>query len=411
MNRRRTSFSLTGTLLVLMVLQASGQERIEGLHYQTGKPVVVTMHEGMIVSVRPVRKLTGGNRHLMIAPGLIDNQVNGYAGITFAFGGGELTPEGIRKATRELWKKGVTSYLATLTTNSRELLEKNLKLLAGMKNDPELKGSLAGIHMEGPYISPEDGYRGAHPVPHIRKPDWDEFNGLYKASEENIVTVTLAPEQEGALDMITRLTNLGIIVAIGHHNASAPIISQAVRNGARIATHLGNGCANMINRHDNVLWPQLANDQLMISIICDGFHLRDDEIASFYRIKGPERTILTSDVTGFAGLEPGFYTVDEGDTIELTPEGMLRYPARNVLYGSALTISRGVVHIMHVTGCSLADAIRMASENPARLYGWNDRGTLSPGKRADLILFNIGERELNIRKTFVAGELVYEAAR
>ena len=411
MNMKRSIANLTWIFTILMVLRSSGQERIEGLHYQTGKPVEVTIQEGIIVSVRPVRKLNGENRKLLIAPGLIDNQVNGYAGVTFALGGGVLTPEGVRKATRELWKKGVTSYLATLTTNSRELLEKNMKLLAGMKNDPELKGSMAGIHLEGPYISPEDGYRGSHPIPYIRKPDWEEFLELYKASGENIVTVTLAPEQEGAMDLIRKIRELEITVALGHHNASAKIINEAVENGAKIVTHLGNGCANMINRHDNVFWPQLANDQLMISIICDGFHLRDEEIVSFYKIKGTERTIITSDISGYAGLEPGFYIVDEGDTIELTSEGMLRYPIRNVLYASASPISSGVVHIMHVTGCSLADAIRMASENPARLYGWDDRGTLSPGKRADLILFNIGERDLNIRKTYVSGELVFEATR
>ena len=182
-------------------------------------------------------------------------------------------------------------------------------------------------------------------------------------------------------------------------------------NGAKIATHLGNGCANMINRHINPLWPQLANDRLMASIICDGFHLCDEEIAVFFKVKRVENTIITSDVTSFAAMPPGQYKSEEDETIELTPEGMLRYPVQNVLYGSATPISRGVVHIMEITGCTLDDAICMASTNPAKLYGLTDRGSIEPGKRADLILFSIGDRELKIEKTYVAGKLVYNASK
>jgi N-acetylglucosamine-6-phosphate deacetylase len=305
----------------------------------------------------------------------------------------------------------VTTYLATLTTNSMETLLKNFEMLAKVKDDPELRGSLAGFHLEGPYISPVDGYRGAHPLQYVRKPDWDAFMKFYEASGKSILTVTIAPELEGAMNFIRKCTDMGITVAIGHHNASKEIIDEAVLNGAKIATHLGNGCANMISRHDNPLWPQLANDQLKASIICDGFHLRDEEIKTFYKVKGAENTIITSDVTGFAGLPPGQYKVEGGETIELTQEGMLRYPAQNVLYGSATPISRGVVHIMKVTGCTLADAIRMASTNPALLYGLDDRGSIEPGKRADLILFTIGEHDMNIVQTFVAGELVYDVLK
>jgi N-acetylglucosamine-6-phosphate deacetylase len=252
-----------------------------------------------------------------------------------------------------------------------------------------------------------DGYRGAHPLKYVRKPDWNEFTALYEASQRSILTVTIAPEVDGAMDFISRSTAMGIIVAIGHHNANKACIDSAVTRGAGISTHLGNGCANMINRHDNPLWPQLANNQLMASIICDGFHLRDEEIAVFYKVKGPDKTIITSDVTSFATLPPGNYKNSEGETIELTAEGMLRYPAQNVLYGSASPISRGVGQIVRVTGCSIADAIGMASTNPAKLYGLTDRGSLEPGKRADLILFEMKNSALLIKKTYVNGQLVY----
>jgi len=223
--------------------------------------------------------------------------------------------------------------------------------------------------------------------------------------------VTIAPEMEGAQDFIKKCHEKGIVVAVGHHNANKQQLDLAVENGARISTHLGNGCANMINRHYNPLWPQLSNDDLMISIICDGFHLLPEEIRVFYKTKGVDKTIITSDVTSYAAMEPGQYKTQTGETIELTKEGKLFYPAQNVLYGSASPITNGVGYIMKVTGCSLADAIQMSCTNPAKLYGLNDRGTMESGKRADLILFTLDDFKVNIQKTFVKGELVFDASK
>jgi len=397
-------------LFIPMIIanNSMAQTKVEGLLYLTKKPVSVEIMNGKIVRVNQIEKLSDEKHPVYIAPGLIDSQVNGFAGVSFCFGGGQLSQEGILKATSELWKKGVTTYLPTLTTNSHEVMLRNFELLAAIKENKDLHGSIAGYHLEGPYISPIDGYRGAHPLKYVHNPDWKEFYELYEASGKNIKTITLAPELEGAMEFIRKCRELGVIVAIGHHNANKATVDEAVLNGARISTHLGNGCANTINRHLNPLWPQLANNQLMASIICDGFHLRDEEVAVFYRVKGPDKTIIISDVTSFATLPPGEYKNDDGETIELTKEGMLRLPVQNVLYGSASPISRGVARIMKITGCSLGEAIQMSTTNPAKLYGLNDRGILAPGKRADLILFEVRDTDLVIRKTYVEGKLVYE---
>lgn len=355
-----------------------------------------------------MKKLPAGSERFIIAPGLIDNQVNGFAGVSFTFGGAELSAEGVKKATEALWKTGVTTYIPTLTTNSHDLLLKNFTVLGKAMNDPSLLGSIPGFHLEGPYISPVDGYRGAHPKSHVRKPDWNEFLLLNKAAGNKIIQVTLAPEMEGAMDFIDKCRAAGIIVALGHHNGSAEQVNAAIDHGARIATHLGNGCANMINRHLNPLWPQLADDRLMISIIGDGFHLNPEEIRVFYKVKGSDKTIITSDVTSYASLPPGKFLNEEGDTIELTPEGMVRYTAQNVLAGSASPVKKGMANVMKVTGCSLDEAIQMTSINPARLYGLSDRGEIMVGRRADLILFQLIKDEMVIRKTYVKGILVYE---
>uniref|UniRef100_UPI0035689B4F N-acetylglucosamine-6-phosphate deacetylase n=1 Tax=Mariniphaga sediminis TaxID=1628158 RepID=UPI0035689B4F len=349
-----------------------------------------------------------GENPVFIAPGFFDNQVNGFAGVSFVFGDSDLTPEGIEKATHALWEKGVTTYLPTLTTNNTELLIKNLSILSKAVDAENMMGSIPGFHLEGPYINPEDGYRGAHPKRFVKLPDWDEFMRFQKAAGGHIMQVTLAPEMEGALDFITNCSKKGVVVALGHHNADAATVSAAIDRGAKIATHLGNGAANMINRHRNPFWSQLADDRLSVSIICDSFHLLPEEIQVFYKVKGVEKTVITSDVTHYAALEPGKYNTSTGETIELTEDGLLHYPAQKVLYGSASPITKGVGYIMQVTGCSLADAVQMASTNPAKLYNLNDRGLLEPGKRADLVLFTLDDFKVNIQQTWVQGKLVYK---
>lgn len=398
------------SLLFLFITNVShAQQTIEGLSYLDGKPISVEIINGKISNIKSIPKLTDENAKIYIAPGLFDNQVNGFDGVSFSLGGGDLTLEGVHQATKALWKRGVTTYLPTLTTNSREIFIKNFSILAIAKDDAGLLGSIPGYHLEGPYISPVDGFRGAHSKRFVRKPDWNEFMEFYEASGKNILTVTVAPEIEGAMEFIKKCTDLGIVISLGHHNGNTQQINEAVHNGAKTCTHLGNGCSNLINRHDNPLWPQLSNDELMVSIICDGFHLNPEEIRVFIKAKGYDKTIITSDVTKFAGLKPGIYKNIDGDDIELTVDGKIQYPAQQVLAGSASSIDKGIGHVMKVTGCSLANAIKMASTNPARLYGLDDRGTIAEGKRADLVLFTMENSVMKIQKTFVKGKLVYKS--
>ena len=397
-------------LLISLVVEAqSVVSQIEGIFYLDESPVRMEMLGGKITRITRIAELTEKTEKLYIGPGLIDNQVNGYYGVSFIDMGEELTMEGIYKATKALWKDGVTTYLPTLTTNKKEIYLKNLSLLAKAKDDPGIRGSIPGFHIEGPYISPVDGYRGAHPLISVRKPDWEEFMEFYEASEGNILQITVAPEVEGAMDFISKLNEKGIVVAIGHHNASANQIREAIDRGAKMSTHLGNGMANSINRHRNPLWPQLSEDRLMVSLIADGFHLQPEQLKVFYRAKGLENTIITSDVSTLGGLPPGKYLNVIGDTLELTPGGAVVYPAQNNLAGSGSPLSKGVGNMMKATGCTLGEAIRMGSGNPARLNGLKDRGAILPGMRADLILFKLEDFKMEIQQTIVAGELVYDA--
>lgn len=381
---------------------------VEGNLYLDGSPVNIYIRNDKIEKIKKVSGLSAGADKVIVAPGLIDNQVNGYKGYSFVDVGGELTSEGIHTITKAFWEAGVTSYMPTLPTNDHQVYLKNFKLLARAKADPETLGSIPGFHLEGPYVSPIDGYRGAHPLIHVREPNWDEFMELYDASEKNILQVTLAPEVKGAMEFITKCREMGIVVGLGHHNGSAAHITEAAEKGAAISTHLGNGMANTINRHINPLWPQLAEERLTASIICDGYHLQPEQIKVFYKAKGPDKIIITSDVSPLGGLTPGYYLNVIGDTLELKAEGVVVYPKQNVLSGSGKLQPQMIGYVMKVTGCDLATAIQMASTNIARLYGLKDRGEIKPGMRADLILFTMDDFQFNLKKTIVAGRTVYE---
>jgi N-acetylglucosamine-6-phosphate deacetylase len=382
------------------------QHIIEGINYETGNSVSIKIVDGFIESITDISSSKNHDFNLFVAPGLIDNQINGYAGVDFS--GKNLTVDDIIKATQAMWKEGVTTFLPTLLTNSHENLLMNLRILGeAIRSVAGLRESIPGFHLEGPYISPEEGFRGCHPVQYIRKPSMEEFMSYQKASGGKILQITLAPEIEGAIEFIRLCTNDGIVMAIGHTNASADQIMQAVNNGARVSTHLGNGCANLIHRHKNPIWPQLANEQLTASVIADGHHLKPEEIIVFYKVKGPDNIILTSDVIYLAGMAPGKYTFLESEVI-LTEDGMLLNPGLNCLAGASFPLKKGVENMMDFTHCSLAIGINMASCNVARIYGLHDRGKLAPGKRADIILFEKAGNQLKINKTFLKGKLVYQ---
>ena len=389
-----------------MTKDSASDFSIEGIHYLTGKPVRIEICDGLIGNVNEIKASDERSNNLFIAPGLIDNQINGYVNVDFS--GNNLSSHDLITAAKAIWKDGVTSFLPTLVTNSNENLLRNFRILdEAIRNDKQLSESIPGFHLEGPYISPDEGFRGAHPPKYIRKPSFDEFMRYQEAAGGRIIQITIAPELEGAMDFISSCSKAGVIVAIGHTNASADQILQAVECGAKLSTHLGNGCANLINRHKNPLWPQLANDQLTPSIIADGHHLTPEEIRVFYKVKGSDNIILTSDVIFLAGMAPGKYSFLESE-VNLTSEGMIINTELNCLAGAFFPLKKGVENIMNFTGCSLTNAISMASGNVARIYGLNDRGALTAGKRADIIQFERNLNELMIRKTFLNGITVFQ---
>ncbi len=365
----------------------------------TATPIHVEEEKGRI---RSVDKAPDANTDLWIAPGLIDIQVNGFAGVDY---NSPATPlEDIGRSIREMRATGVTRFCPTVITGSNENICGSLRNLARARRELPEGPSMCGFHVEGPWISPIDGPRGAHPKEHVRTPSVEEFEQFQEAAEGNIRLLTLAPEAEGSLPVIEYLAESGIIVAIGHTNANEQQIRDAIRAGATMSTHLGNGSHAEVPRHDNYIIHQMAADELWASFIVDGIHLTPGFVKVGIRAKGVDHSILTTDAVPPAGCPPGIYRFGHLE-VELTPQMRVELTDSRRLAGSALQMDRALSNLLRFTGIPLADALKTGTSNAARGIELEGRkGFLQPGDVADFILFRFDPetKDVAIEQTIVA---------
>lgn len=375
-----------------------------GFDIMSGTAVEVT-YDRAIIGVEHL--LTPPADRVYVAPGWIDIQVNGFAGVDYC--SHTASQEGIAHSIRELYSTGVTRFFPTVITGSFEDITGSLRNLTRAKATLAEGPAIEGFHIEGPHISPEEGPRGAHPVEWVRRPDIEEYKKWQDAAEGNIKLITVSPEWPETPAYIEHVVRDGVAASIGHMNATAEQIQAAVSAGATLSTHLGNGAHKVLPRHPNYIWEQLAEDRLAASFIIDGVHLTHTFMKVALRAKGIERSILITDAVMPAGCPPGPYKLGVVD-VELWPSGdrvTLRGGTR--LAGSALRMDHGVSNLMKMLGLSPAEAVTMATRNPARLgrIARRQRG-LAAGERADLVLFRIdSEQNVLIEKTIVGGECVY----
>lgn len=296
----------------------------------------------------------------------IDLQVNGYLGIDFSEPG--LTIEGIRTVTEELYKRGTLAYCPTVISSPPATYEQNLPVLARAMREPDLAPRILGIHIEGPFISPSPGARGAHTESNIIPADLKLFDHYRKLADDRIVLLTLAPEVEGALELIRHASRNGITVSLGHHQAGPDVIKRAADAGARAVTHLGNGVPNTLPRHPNPLWDQLAEDRLTPMLITDGHHLPPSFIKSVFAMKGIGNVAIVSDSAPIAGFKPGKYRTLGLDVV-LEESGKLWVPEGNHLAGSSANIRECAEYLdsLDFLGGNGVDAA--AIYTPLRLLG------------------------------------------
>lgn len=305
--------------------------------------------------------------HSFSSSGLFDLQVNGFAGVDFQR---PVSPEALHQACVALRACGMRRILATLVTDSLEALESKFRTLeACRRQDSFIRECIVGFHLEGPFLSAEPGYRGAHDPQWMRDPDWEVFAPLQEAAGGQIRLVTLAPERAGAVPFIRRAVQSGVRISLGHAAASEDAISAAIAAGTTLCTHLGNGCPATLHRHDNIIQRLLAHDELTACFIPDGIHLPPIVLRNLIRAKPPEKVILTTDAMAAAGAAPGRYTLGALE-LEVGADAVVRLPGSSHFAGSALRLDQGVANAARWLDISPEAAAVYASRIPAVLLGY-----------------------------------------
>lgn len=347
---------------------------------------------------------------LYIAPAWIDLQVNGYAAVDY--NSPDTPAEEIARSIDVIHSTGTGRFYPTVITGSPERMVGSLRNLAQAKASLPRGGSMEGFHVEGPHICPDEGPRGAHPVDCVRKPDIDEYRRWQEATDGLVRLVTLSPEWPEAPRYIEALVEDGVVVSIGHTKANSEQIQAAVKAGATMSTHIGNGAHSVLQRHPNYLWDQLAEDRLAAGLIVDGIHIGEAFLKVAVRAKGVTRSVLVTDASMPAMATPGIYRLG-GQDLELTADGRVVLAGQTRLAGSSLRMDNGISNVMRMTGISLVEAISMATKNPARVgrIAGRQRG-LTGGDRADFVLFRYDpeSKAIHVVKTIVGGEEVFAAA-
>jgi N-acetylglucosamine-6-phosphate deacetylase len=303
----------------------------------------------------------------MRTAGLLDLQVNGYAGVDF--NGADLAPEALDHALHAMLRAGVTRCLPTLITASEDILSERAHALDRAIRSSRLGPIMVpGIHLEGPFLNPLPGYAGCHPAAAMIAPDPALLERLTRGIGTSIHLLTLAPERPGALALIAWARRRGIVVAMGHSAADLATVRAAADAGVALSTHLGNALPQPQPKFLNPLMAQLAEDGLCASFIADGIHVPPHALGVMLRAKGPGRSILITDATAAADTAPGVYTF-AGMRIEHAADGSVREPGSVVLAGSALRLDQAVRNIVAWGFADAAQAIAMASARPAALIG------------------------------------------
>jgi len=377
--------------------------KCSGLDVATGEFTEVEF-DSVIREVRTAETSAPAGDALWLAPGFVDIQMNGFAGVDF--NDPDASIGRIALALDAILSTGVTRCLPTVITGDPAVMLRCLANLRQAQNEADARRAIAGFHVEGPYIGADDGPRGAHPLRWVRPPDLNEFHRWQRAADGNIRLITISPHWPDAPAYIEAIVKAGVAASIGHTGATADQIAAAVDAGATLSTHLGNGAHAVMRRHPNYIWDQLAEDRLSASFIVDGIHLGEAFLRTALRAKTVPRVVLVTDAAAPAGAAPGRYRLGEQDA-DLTPDGRVVLAGTGKLAGSALRMHHGIANMMRLGGLSLRDAVQTATVNPARIVRLEGRMRgLKAGEAADIVAFHMRDGAIAIDSVYLDGEAV-----
>ena len=348
-----------------------------------GRAYQLTVSDGIISELKEIPLEDG--LPLVVPGGLVDTQVNGYLGHDYS--DPAITTADMEKISLELARRGTLRHFATIVTRPEQTILSCIDAIVKACNESEVvKNGLAGIHIEGNYISRLDGPRGAHDLEYVRPASIEEFDRWYEHARGLLRYITVGAEAEGVIPLIEHAVSKGVVVALGHTGASAAQIDAAVQAGARVATHVGNGIFQLLDRFENPLWPQLRNSGLAAGVIVDGCHVTPDLVWIISRCKDPESIILVSDLIACAGLPKGRMKWGNMD-VEIVADGSVRLAGTPYLAGAGSHLLNNVYNYSVFTGKPLSQAFRAATLNPIKMYGLDEKLTvLQKNRPADFVV-------------------------
>jgi N-acetylglucosamine-6-phosphate deacetylase len=378
-------------------MTSATETEVSARHYATGESLRLRWRDGIITAVDPLDSVPAD---VWIAPGLFDAQVNGYGGVDFQQD--NLRTEDLLRAVRGLREAGCTRFLLTLITDEWAKLSGRLRHLWQLRSQSaELQNAIAGWHVEGPFLSAEPGFHGAHDPALMLDPTPNHILELRTITGNDLLLLTLSPERPGSVKAIELAVARGIKVSLGHTNASAEILHQAVKAGACSFTHLANGCPRELDRHDNILWRVFETKGLAVSVIPDRTHVSRSLFRIIHRNLAIDSIYYVSDAMSAAGMPPGRHKLGKLE-LEVGPDQIVRQPGKPLFAGSALRPIEGVFRAAQMLGCSWQEVWGRFSEIPARIVGL--RNEIAVGQPADFCRLKVaGENQLLEVKTYAAG--------
>ena len=329
----------------------------------------------------------------LLVPGFVDLQVNGGFGIDVF-----SEPRRTAELSESLLSTGTTAYLPTLISAPESLYSEALPELADATSGPHTEAEVLGVHLEGPFVSLEK--RGAHPAAHVVPPDPDMLGRLLDLGPVRMIT--LAPELEGAGALMDMAVGRGVVVSAGHSNALFDVAYEALDKRAASVTHLFNAMSPLHQREPGLPGAAFAHPRVVCGLISDGLHVHPEMVALAFRMLGPDRIYLVTDATAATGMGPGEYPLA---TRTVYLDANVTRLGSGALAGSILTMDEAFQNILAFTGCTISEAVRMASTTPARLIGEGKRkGRLIPGYDADITVL---APDLSVETVWKGGRRVY----
>jgi len=348
------------------------------------QPVLAKWDNGIFTDITPTTEPPAQNK--WIGPPLVDLQVNGFAGIDFQQDG--LTAEQLLHATNALSQAGCGRFFFTLITDDWEAMTRRLAKAKQLRDANQALGqAIAGWHIEGPFLSAEPGYCGAHPPDLMLDPTPEQLEEIREITSDDPVLLTMAPERESGLSAFAKARELGFRVSIGHTNAPGHIMRRVTAGGSTGFTHLGNGCPAEMKRDDNILWRGLDTPGLTYSLIPDRWHVSPALFRILHRLIDRDTLYYTTDAMAAAGSTPGKYSLGHLE-LEVGPEEIVRLPGTPNLAGSALTPINAIRHAADMLRCDWQDIWKHYSTIPAQFAKLPDG--FEPGARAELVEIETG---------------------